>query len=228
MAYSGGWNPRYGMDTGPRPPIGLLGGQMMQPGHTYIPHQSINAGLYGGYSSYGEMYPTVVPAGAWPAPAHLPQHIPYHQPRYPQPTPKSDPRMPAAQMTNSMGGVGCEPGYNYFFPPEHTKVHVFRSSTPPWQLPPNAQIPFTAAHVPSNTTLHQLLIGFGCNNPVAKKNRGFEVVQGGNGKWYKGLSFGGDDKDMMKKTLTEVGWNVQGSGAAPVGQSVVWLWMVKD
>ncbi|POR31958.1 Uncharacterized protein TPAR_07831 [Tolypocladium paradoxum] len=37
-------------------------------------------------------------------------------PRQPQPLPVIDPNMPAAQMTNSSGGMGCEPGYNYQSP----------------------------------------------------------------------------------------------------------------
>ncbi|KAK5995460.1 hypothetical protein PT974_03867 [Cladobotryum mycophilum] len=126
-------------------------------------------------------------------------------PRQPQPYPNIDSTMPAAQMTNSTGGTGCEPGYNYFFPAEHTKAHIFKTNTPPWQLPPTAQMPFKAAHIPCNTTMAELLKGFGCTNPTPKKNKCYEVVSGGGGKWYKGLEVNGADKDMLKKTIKDVG-----------------------
>lgn len=148
-------------------------------------------------------------------------------PRQPQPYPVIDPAMPAAQMTNSSGGVGCEPGYNYFFPAEHTKAHIFKSSTPPWQLPPTAQIPFKATHIPCTTTMAELLKGFGCTNPVPKKNKCFEVIGGGSGKWYKGLAINGDDKDMMKKTVKDVGWDMSRTGNAHE-KPIVCLWFCKD
>ncbi|KOS17769.1 hypothetical protein ESCO_002774 [Escovopsis weberi] len=147
--------------------------------------------------------------------------------RQPGPWPHIDAAMPAAQMTNSTGGTGCEPGYNYFFPAEHTKAHVFKTATPPWQLPPTAHIPFKAAHIPCNTTMAELLKGFGCTNPAPKKNRCFEVVSGGGGKWYKGLEVNGADKDMMKMTIKNVGWDGTRTGN-PNEKPVVCLWFCKD
>lgn len=148
-------------------------------------------------------------------------------PRQPQPWPLVDPTMPAAQMTNSSGGMGCEPGYNYFFPAEHTKAHVFKTNAPPWQLPATAQIPFKATHIPCTTTMAELLKGFGCTNPTAKKNKCFEVIGGGSGKWYKGLCVSGDDKDMMKKTIKDVGWDMTRTGNANE-KPIVCLWFCKD
>jgi hypothetical protein len=148
-------------------------------------------------------------------------------PRQPQPYPNIDAAMPAAQMTNTTGGTGCEPGYNYFFPAEHTKAHVFKTNTPPWQLPPTAQIPFKAAHIPCNTTMAELLKGFGCTNPTPKKNKCFEVVSGGGGKWYKGLEVNGADKDMLKKTIKDVGWDSTRTGN-PNEKPVVCLWFCRD
>ncbi|UKZ50101.1 hypothetical protein TrVGV298_004357 [Trichoderma virens] len=148
-------------------------------------------------------------------------------PRQPQPYPNIDPTMPAAQMTNTTGGTGCEPGYNYFFPAEHTKAHVFKTNTPPWQLPPTAQIPFKAAHIPCNTTMAELLKGFGCTNATPKKNKCFEVVSGGGGKWYKGLEVNGADKDMLKKTIKDVGWDSTRTGN-PNEKPVVCLWFCRD
>ncbi|KAK1980881.1 hypothetical protein LZ30DRAFT_782424 [Colletotrichum cereale] len=141
--------------------------------------------------------------------------------------PALDPRNPAAQLSNSTGGTGCEPGYNYFFPAAHTKIHVFRTAQPPWQLPANARVPFAAFHVPVGTTLAELLRGFGASNPNPKKNKCFEIVQAGNGRWYKGLCFAGDDKDMMKKCVAEVGWDAGRTGL-PGQKPVVCVWLVKD
>ncbi|CEJ94776.1 hypothetical protein VHEMI10288 [[Torrubiella] hemipterigena] len=148
-------------------------------------------------------------------------------PRQPQPYPVIDPSMPAAHMTNSTGGVGCEPGYNYFFPAEHTKAHIFKTNIPPWQLPPTAQIPFKAVHIPCNTTMKDLLKGFGCTNPVEKKNKCFEITTTGNGKWYKGLEINGSDKEMMKKSIKEVGWDMTRTGHGRE-KPVVCLWFCKD
>jgi hypothetical protein len=147
--------------------------------------------------------------------------------RAPQPHPLIDPEIPSANMTNSTGGAGCEPGYNYFFGPEHTKIHVLKTPTPPWELPENFSVPFHACHVPTGVTIGELLKGFGATNPVAKKNRLWEVVQGGNGKWYKGLGFNaGEDADMIK-TCKEVGWDSSRSGL-PGKKPVVYLYIRKD
>ncbi|KAI9147608.1 hypothetical protein HJFPF1_12637 [Paramyrothecium foliicola] len=149
-------------------------------------------------------------------------------PRQPQQAwPSIDPAMPAAQMTNSTGGLGCEPGYNYFFPAEHTKLHVFRSEVAPWRLPPQTQITFSAVHVPCNTTCAELLRGFGCTNPVPKKNHCFEIMSGGSGKWYRGIDICGADKDMMKTTIKDVGWDQTRSGQ-PDGKPVVCVWFCKN
>lgn len=131
-------------------------------------------------------------------------------------------------MTNSTGGVGCEPGYNYFFAPEHTKVHVIKSgATPPWELPRHFRVAFHACHIPVSTTVGELLRGMGATNPVAKKNKVTEVVQGGNGTWYKGVGFNGEDGAAMAKTLKEIGWDSSRAGM-PGSKPVVYLYITKD
>ena len=125
------------------------------------------------------------------------------------------------------GGVGCEPGYNYYFPALHTKIHVIKAQSPPWRLPAGMSLHFGAYHVPTNTTVAELLKGFGATNSTAKKNRVTEVVQGGNGKWYKGLSIAGDDKDDLKKGLKDLGWDHTRTGR-PGEKPVVWLWITRD
>lgn len=130
-------------------------------------------------------------------------------------------------MTNSTGGVGCEPGYNYFFPAEHTKIHVFETGdTPPWLLPPNFVFSFNAVHVPVNTTLGDLLKGFGACNTNPSLNRLFEVHQGGDGKWYKGMCIKGDDFSDMDKTIKSKGWDSTRTGMQG-GKPVVYLYVTK-
>lgn len=249
-----GWNPITGRDsTGTRPAFSPAGGPLPIQGQAYIPHFGGPGYNFGTIPQQTiPQYVTgfggvVMPSNPFAAqsPYGIPvqggiggfqtQQVFSHQPngtgniftRQPQPCPVIDPEMPAAQMTNSSGGVGCEPGYNYFFPAAHTKVHVFRSNKPPWQLPGHTHLQFNAAHIPSNTTLEDLLKGYGCTNPTPKKNRCFELVSAGNGKWYKGFSFGGDDKDMMKKTLADIGWDKSRTGNVDE-KPIVCLWFCKN
>ncbi|KND86784.1 hypothetical protein TOPH_08550 [Tolypocladium ophioglossoides CBS 100239] len=251
---SGGWNPITGRDErGQRPPFAPYGAPVPSQGQPYVHHQGgpgYNFGTvpqygpwanmtYGMYNIAGQSWP---PAAAYPtlplqAPAggfYTPQTFSCQPngtgnilPRQPQPWPAIDPKMPAAQMTNSSGGVGCEPGYNYFFPAEHTKVHAFRTDIPPWQLPATTQIPFLASHIPCNTTLAELLKGYGCTNAAAKKNRVFEIMSGGGGKWYKGLEINGGDKETMKKTIGDIGWDATRTGL-PGQKPVVCLWFCQS
>ncbi|OHF02073.1 hypothetical protein CORC01_02652 [Colletotrichum orchidophilum] len=242
---------------GRRPPWGPQNGvPLPRWGEPYIPHGGYGApAAYGNYYYPAPTYQSypVAPATAaapypgstayaWPGAQHQQGYYPPPPPgTYPfqpggqstyaartaQGLPALDPRNPAATLSNSTGGTGCEPGYNYFFPAAHTKIHVFRTTTPPWQLPTNARIQFSAFHVPVNTTLAELLKGFGATNANPKKNKCFEIVQAGNGRWYKGLCFSGDDKEMMKKSLAEVGWDAGRNGVAG-GKPVVCVWLVKD
>ncbi|KAH8899958.1 hypothetical protein GQ53DRAFT_709234 [Thozetella sp. PMI_491] len=169
-----------------------------------------------------------MPTGGFPI-AQIPHSFGFSgSDRLPQPRPVINPDMPAAHMTNSTGGLGCEPGYNYFFPGEHTKIHVLKTgSTPPWQFPRTYTMPFHACHVPVRTTVGELLHGFGATNPVSKLNKVVEVTQGENGRWYSGLSFSGDEKQNMAKTLKEVGWDKTRSGH-PGCKPVVHLYITKD
>lgn len=242
---SGGWNPMSGRDSrGTRPngaPIG--GAPIPTQGQPYIPYVG---GPGYNFGVVPNPYNFVYAAGAaYAQPAYVVPQGPVagfqtplayaNQPngngnilgRSAQPHPHIDTQMPAAQMTNSTGGVGCEPGYNYFFPAQHTKVHVFKSEVPPWQLDANAQIPFIASHVPTSTKLGDLLKGFGCTNPNPKKNKCFEIYSGGNGKWYKGYSFNGDEDKEIEKTMDEVGWTPDRTGSED-GKPVVCLWFCKS
>ena len=141
--------------------------------------------------------------------------------------PLADPDMPALNLTNSTGGVGCEPGYNYFFPAEHCKVHVLKSALPPWQVGAATRIPFIAAHVPCRTTAAEILKGFGATGPTPKKNRCYEVVAAGNGRWYKGLSFSAEDLDVLSKQILDFGWDASRGRPGPGGKKEVVLWFTK-
>ncbi|KAH7159637.1 hypothetical protein B0J13DRAFT_519093 [Dactylonectria estremocensis] len=247
-----GWNSVTGRDaTGTCPPYAPPGAPMPTHGQPYI-HQIGAPGFtfspvappqyYAGYG--GLMIPpspyTLQPAPPYSFPvqggiggfqtqqvfSQQPNGTGNFLPRQPQPCPVIDPEMPAAQMTNSSGGVGCEPGYNYFFPASHTKVHVFKSNTSPWNLAPNAPIKFIAVHIPSNTKLGDLLKGYGCTNPIAKMNQCYELWSAGNGKWYSGINFAGDNKEMLKKTMEDVGWNDKRTGK-PGEAPIVCLWFKK-
>jgi hypothetical protein len=94
-------------------------------------------------------------------------------------------------------------------------------------MPPNASLPFHAVHVPCNTAVADILKGFGATNPSPKKNRCHEVHSGGNGRWYKGMTIQGDDKDTMKLAIKDIGWDSSRTGQ-PGGKPVVCLWLTKD
>ncbi|KAI3394191.1 hypothetical protein diail_3146 [Diaporthe ilicicola] len=232
MAFPGaGRNTAYGPDNGPPPPTNR------QPysagfgyGYGYAPqaygfHPALHHQQQYYYNPYGGPYGMLGQGGFLTSSAN-PTHFSATG-QGPSGNPVINSSIPAVNMTNSTGGVGCEPGYNYFFPSEHTKVHVLKTGAEaPWQLPANFSAPFHACHVPCNTTIGQLLKGFGACNPNPAMNKVVEVHQGGNGKWYKGMTFGGDDDDAMKKTVKEVGWDNSRNGL-PGGKPVVYLYVVK-
>lgn len=232
----GGRNPAFGRDTGAPPPT--TNNRQAYSGYNYgYPHPYAS-----GYFGHQAFYPTpqqllywgtgttyssspLVTMNGQPAFAPGIQQQPSSRPPTAQPVLNS--AMPAANMTNSTGGVGCEPGYNYFFPAEHTKILIFRTgNTAPWQLPANFATPFHAVHVPTGTTIGELLRGFGATNPDPSKNKVIEVHQGGNGRWYKGMSFKGDDDKSTESTIKSVGWDATRTGL-PGGKPVVYLYVTK-
>lgn len=76
------------------------------------------------------------------------------------------------------------------------------------------------------TTIKDFMQNIGCNNPEAGENVMHEISEAGNGKWVKGLTFKGDNKDRMKKTIGEWGWNMSRTGK--MGEApVVWCWATK-
>ncbi|KAK8875309.1 hypothetical protein PGQ11_005823 [Apiospora arundinis] len=239
ITMSGGWNPRAGWDSGngnhgsrgnsggapvPSNGIPILNNGISLP-HGYNPVNAVP--MYG--------YPQVTMPGQpfaqgpiYSMPANGYQHpVPVFQeqgPSFPHPHPVVALESAAANFQNSTGGVGCEPGYNYYFPAQHTKIHVIKSRDPPWRLAAGMSMHFGAYHVPCNTTLGDIMKGFGATNADAKKNRITEVNPGGNGGWYKGVTWTGDDRDKMALTLKDVGWDPKRSGRAGE-KPVVWIWV---
>ncbi|KAH6653337.1 hypothetical protein BKA67DRAFT_593294 [Truncatella angustata] len=239
-----GWNPASGWDSGDLPPglspagvggyVGIPGAPVATGPVSTMPFAGMN-GPYGYQASsfpYSPGPPAAVgPVYTWPANGF--QHpLPVFPnqpggPRYPSPHPVVSSDAPALNFQNSTGGMGCEPGYNYYFPSEHTKIHVIKSRDPPWRLPAGMSMNFEAYHVPVIVTLECLMNGFGATNPVAKKNKITEVCEGGNNRWYKGMTWSADDEDEMKKTLKELGWDNSRSGR-PHEKPVIWIWVTKD
>lgn len=127
---------------------------------------------------------------------------------------------PGINLYNSTGGIGLEPGYNYIFPDSHIFVHVLKSSIPPWQLEGTEEIEYQAHKVPSCVSVGTMMKGFGCDNEDKKKNVLYEVVQAGNGKWYRGISVNGGEGKKTDKAVGEMGWSTDGD--------VTWLYFTKD
>ncbi|TLD30670.1 hypothetical protein PspLS_01730 [Pyricularia sp. CBS 133598] len=235
MAYYGtGFNARWGPDGG-GPPNYMYGSGRGMYGHPGpYPNMPMQFQQPGGFGYCAPNAPIMMPYGMPQQPFNpyggqgFPRPVMTPGGRPPYPYPILDGSAPSANMTNSTGGVGCEPGYSYFFPPEHTKIHFLRTGPDaPWQLPPGTHIEFTAAHVPTNITIAQLMKGFGASNSNPRLNNIWEVLPAGNGKWYKGMQFNGDDSDSCKKTLKEVGWDKTRSGL-PGESPVVYLYVTKD
>lgn len=211
----GGWNSNFGWDDEGAP--GSTGPPFMNPSVPGMP-----------YGATPTMMNTMMntPSYAWPqagvpgypgAPSYYPNQ------RFPQPHPRVSPDVPGLNMVNSTGGAGCEPGYNYIFHDEHTKIHVFRTKEPPWRAP-RMNYSFAKFQVPTNTTIAELMLRFGACNPNPALNRIVEVIEGGGGRWYRGMIFQGDQMDVQK-TLKDCGWDRSRSGRE---KAVVWLWITKD
>ncbi|KAI1647489.1 uncharacterized protein F4817DRAFT_358578 [Daldinia loculata] len=231
QTFGNGWHPQFGPDqtanANANPSFGnVVPGVVYtgSSGYSYLPNQGISGlpgGVVPGPNNQAPVY--VIPQNGYNHPVPV---FPSQGPRLPNPHPVVNLDAPALNLNNSTGGVGCEPGYNYFFPPEHTKLHVVKSSTAPWRLPEGMSMNFGAYHVPVNTTLAELLVGFGALNPCPKKNKVTEVIQGGNGKWYRGVTFSGDSESMTK-TLRDLGWDRSRTGRTGE-KPVIWLWITKD
>ncbi|KAK3306081.1 uncharacterized protein B0T15DRAFT_397975 [Chaetomium strumarium] len=245
---SGGHNPAFG-HNGPPPP-GTT--RTVQPLVYYaiprvgvFPRTPPMACYYPGYgppppyaaapyaAPYAALYPAAAPAlGATYAIDGRGQVYQYisgfnGSGRYPQPAPPVDPTFPAANLINSTGGAGAEPGYNYFFPTRHAKVAVLKCPSPPWKVPPGT-VPgvddqMHKTHIPANVTIAEILAGFGCQNPDKAKNQLWEVYEQGGGRWGWREHITGDDEVMTARTVLDMGWCEVRNGDLPV----TYLWLSK-
>lgn len=139
--------------------------------------------------------------------------------------PVPDSGFPGLILRNETGGCGY-PGYYYLYPQEHCKIHVFKTKEKPWQITTYKED--NASHVklvvPVNMTVKELMQNLGLANDQAKMNIVYECTEKGNGRWASGLKIAGDEKDKVKKTIGDWGWNKSRTGF--VNQKpVVWLWV---
>ncbi|KAI0418800.1 hypothetical protein F5X98DRAFT_93548 [Xylaria grammica] len=236
MAGRSGWNPYYGWDGEGAGPAATTvhnyanGIPNMPYGGGLGMNSMMNTGAYGLQAAYQAaglpqaQLPAQTPGYMWPQYGYQGGNAydPYQ--RLPQPHPRVSLDVPGMNMVNSTGGAGCEPGYNYIFHDEHTKIHVFKTTEPPWRAP-LMNYSFSKFQVPTNTKISELMLRFGACNPVPQLNRITEVIEGGNGLWYRGMIFQGDQEFDCQKTLKECGWDSTRSGRE---KAVVWLWITKD
>lgn len=85
---------------------------------------------------------------------------------------------------------------------------------------------FNAKANAQQTTFKELMQNIGCDNKEAKKNTMHEIAEAGNGRWVRGMTFNGDNKDRMKATIESFGWNADRAGL-PGKPPVVWVWATK-
>lgn len=198
-------------------------------------HPGTGAPRAGGFYGFGFAAPEQAAAGFFPPPAgmawvevgNLPQQQWYYpaawsfpqfqaqQAFYNSPPPEYD--FPGANFQN-----GPDPGYNYIYPENHCKIHVLISKTAPWDN--KGPLEQRCFNVPTGITVKELMQQFGCTNEDPKKNKLYEVTQGRDGRWYKGVTIAGDS-DKVGKMIEEIGWNTQRNG---VDRDFVWLYFTKD
>jgi len=209
--YNRGHNTIHGQDTGPPPPefFPIRTSQFLSPVYgRNLSLSSFQALPLPQHS--GQMYSSVQPL-AYAQPPYAPYFgVAWHT---------------GAPQPPDHGFPGTPPGYDYIWPLEHTKIHVFKTKTKPWQssfLSDDAQT-YAKFFVPVTMTTKELMQNLGCCNDKAGNNILYECVEKGNGKWASGMKFKGDEKDKMKATLSSWGWDKSRTGY-PGEKPVVWLW----
>ncbi|KAH8819793.1 hypothetical protein F5884DRAFT_744183 [Xylogone sp. PMI_703] len=220
-----GYNPIHGYDTsGPPPPA--FNPAQAQPAGAAMPQQ------------YSAFFTAPPPPAVQQAPAAFTcwGELVLVQPSYQFPPLYSAAvnaglpgfNVQGAAPPSSLSTPTAPAGYNYLLSSETCKFHVFKTPKPPWQtrvFKDDASTHVKLA-VPTNVTVKELMQNLGCNNPDPKKNKIHEVAEIGGGRWSKGLTMCGDDKERMKKKITEFGWDKTRTGR-PGERPVVWLWLSK-
>lgn len=201
-----GFNTAHGFDNGPPPPGFAFGGQ---------------------YPGYYPPVPSYYPPQQFMPPQQMMPMPQYNMggPGLAVSAPVPDFGIPGLILKNETGGCGY-PGYYYLYPQEHCKIHVFKTKEKPWQI--TAWSHDNSNHikivVPVNMTIKEFMQNLGLKNDDANKNILYECTEKGNGKWTHGLKLVGGDKDKVKKSIGDYGWNKKRTGFP--GQSpVVWIWV---
>jgi hypothetical protein len=245
-----GWSNSYGWDypTQPANTFGYPQGwepipdMPAPPGYMWGSYEAGYDGFFGGgggFGGFGGLYEGAGGwGGVWPGP-HGTHHWDHPMAAmnsqtgpgiyndgsmaYASRAPPNNDGMPGVNLTNSVGGIGAEPGYNYIYPPDHAKVHVLYSNDPPWHN--NGQYMMHCFHVPTSISCKELMQQFGCKNGEKEKNAVVELAEGNNGRWYKGRVWRGDDNDTMKMAISDEGWTKDRDG---VKMPVVFCWFTND
>lgn len=179
---AGGYNPRFGPDTGPPPPP--TGG----PGAAYA-------------YAYG-------PPPAYPAysPPHAAAAAPVVDPMFPAGNVINSTGGVGCEPGYSMFFGGGATTKIHVLRSGDTPPWLLA------QHPGSVVIPFHACHVPCKTTVGELLAGFGADNAEPGKNRVFEVVVGPGGRMYRGMCLRGDDVEAMGRSIESLGWDQSRDG----------------
>ncbi|KAH8602994.1 hypothetical protein B0O99DRAFT_588053 [Bisporella sp. PMI_857] len=230
-----GYNSLYGFDVG-GPPPGLggtsqLGISSQLRGLCRLQSNTYQPNLYQPNIYHSRLPSTQLPVQPYP---HFGFPGLYGMPPFPggpRQNLKREVGVADVNFKNETGGVGMPPGYNYLFPAEHCKVHVLKTKIPPWQLSLHYgqlnDIEYGRYIIPANVTVKELMQQFGCTADAPNKNHVHEIQEAGDGKWIKGMSIHGGQKDRVDKSIRDMGWDGTRTGW-PGQRPVVWLWFVKD
>ncbi|KAK5662378.1 hypothetical protein OQA88_8288 [Cercophora sp. LCS_1] len=190
-----GYNPRYGFDQGQSP--------FAQ--HTVYPLQITYPA-----AAAPQAQIMILPAQVM-APTPQPQTL-LQLASQPPATAQPAVTIPGAALRNSTGGNGLEPGYVYLYPDQHVRVHLIITNSEPWVS--GTQTDYVRLYVGANMKISELKEAAGVGDGTL-----VEVMEGGEGRWYKGMEVTGLEGVMGREredmTLRELGW---------VGR-VVWVWV---
>jgi hypothetical protein len=219
-----GHNPIHGSDIGPPPPGFFAGNPNLYHSQAYFPGTVSPAQGYGFQVQHMQ-----IPVMDGIQPMMYAHHPYFPNTTWPGSSGPLDHGYPGILLRNHTGGKGMPPGYNYIFPCEHTAIHVFKTTTKPWQstIWSNDNRSHAKFYVPSTMTTKELMQALGCCNDDAGKNIMYECVEKGNGQWVTGMRFKGDDKDKMKAAISQWGWDKSRTGI-PGQKPVVWLWVTSE
>ncbi|KZF21757.1 hypothetical protein L228DRAFT_269213 [Xylona heveae TC161] len=153
----------------------------------------------------------------------------FPQPLYPSPVPPfaalpEIPQPPKPVAENLLPpGIDLEEtpidgSANYLFPKKHTLIHVVLGNHHPWEKP-GQEFNFAIMRVPTSMTVKDVIHQLGATTGDNAKNGITEVLELGDGRWLKGISFFAADK-KSEKPIADFGWDEK---RGPGGLSPIWL-----